>query len=67
VIDNLLHCIKHGCQLGWMIDPDDYSILIFSPQQEPNVFRGSCQLQILEDINLELTAEQVFAWLKIGK
>ncbi|WP_027249906.1 Uma2 family endonuclease [Planktothrix agardhii] len=67
VIDNLLHCIKHGCQLGWMIDPDDYSILIFSPQQEPNVFRGSCQLQILKDINLELTAEQVFAWLKIGK
>lgn len=29
VIDNLLHCIRHGCQLGWMIDPDDYSILIF--------------------------------------
>ncbi|MEE3717330.1 Uma2 family endonuclease [Tumidithrix elongata RA019] len=67
VIDNLLHCIKHGCQLGWMIDPDDYSVLIFAPQQEPKVCRGNHQLQILEGITLELTAEQVFEWLKIAK
>lgn len=67
VIDNLLHCIRHGCQLGWMLDPDDYSVLIFAPRQEPNVCRGACQLQVLEGIHLELTAEQVFAWLKIDK
>ena len=66
VIDNLLHCIKHGCQLGWLIDPDDYSILIFTPRQEPSVCRGSSQLQILEGVHLQLTAEQVFAWLKIN-
>jgi Uma2 family endonuclease len=67
VIDNLLHCIKYGCQLGWMLDPDDYSVLIFAPQQDPKVCRGSCQLQVLEQIHLNITAEQVFAWLKIGK
>jgi len=67
VIDNLLHCLKHGCRLGWMLDPDDYSVLIFAPKQEPNVCRGGCQLQVLEEIHLELTAEQVFAWLKIEK
>lgn len=67
VIDNLLHCIKHGCRLGWMLDPDDYSVLIVAPHQEPNVCRGVCQLQVLEGVHLELTAEQVFAWLKIDK
>ncbi len=29
VTGNILHCIKYGCQLGWLIDPDDRSILIF--------------------------------------
>lgn len=66
VIDNLLHCIKHGSRLGWMLDPDDYSVLIVAPHQEPSVCRGANQLHILEGIHLELTAEQVFAWLKIG-
>lgn len=67
VIDNLLHCIRHGCKLGWMIDPDDYSVLIFAPKQEPSVCRGACQLRVLEGIHLELTAEQIFSWLKIDK
>lgn len=61
VIDNLLHCLRHGCQLGWMLDPDDYSVLIFAPQQEPNVCRGASQLQVLEGVHLDITAEQVFA------
>ncbi|MEA5505992.1 Uma2 family endonuclease [Halotia wernerae UHCC 0503] len=67
VIDNLLHCLRHGCKLGWMLDPDDYSILIFAPQQEPDVCRGNQQLLILEGVDLTLTAEQVFEWLKLGK
>ncbi len=67
VIDNLLHCLRHGCKLGWMLDPDDYSILIFAPQQEPEVCRGNQQLRVLEGVDLILTAEQVFGWLKVGK
>lgn len=61
VLDNLLHCIKHGCQLGWLINPDDYSVLIFAPQREPIFCRGASQLQALSEVDLELTAEQVFA------
>jgi len=67
VIDNLLHGIKHGCRLGWMLDPDDYSILIFAPQEEPNICRGDRPLRVLEGVPLEITTEQVFAWLKIDK
>lgn len=67
VIDNILYCLRHGSKLGWMLDPDDYSILIFSPHQEPEVCRGVRQLMVLQGIELVLTAEQVFAWLKVGK
>ncbi len=37
---NILHCLKYGCKLGWLIDPDDRSILIFKPKQEPQLFSG---------------------------
>lgn len=67
VIDNILYCLRHGSKLGWMLDLDDYSILIFSPHQEPEVCRGARQLMVLQGIELVLTAEQVFAWLKVGK
>jgi Uma2 family endonuclease len=67
VIDNLLHCLRHGCKLGWMVDPDDYSVLIFAPQQEPEICRGKHQIRVLAGVNLTLTAEQIFAWLKVVK
>lgn len=67
VIDNILYCLRHGCKLGWMIDPDDYSILIFMPQQEPDVYRGQNQLPVIEGVNLTLSAEEVFTWLKIDR
>jgi Uma2 family endonuclease len=28
VIDNILHCLKYGCLLGWFVDPEDRSILV---------------------------------------
>ena len=41
------------------------SVLIFIPQQEPKICRGSTQLQVLKGIDLILTAEDVFGWLKV--
>lgn len=67
LIDNILHCLKHGSKLGWMIDPDDYSVLIFTPQQEPEVCRGDRQLKVIAGVQLTLTPQQIFAWLKLGQ
>ena len=66
VIDNILHCLQNGCHLGWLIDPDDYSILILTPQQEPLICRGSTPLKVLEGIDLTLSADDVFGWLKVS-
>ncbi|WP_427162210.1 Uma2 family endonuclease [Aliinostoc sp. HNIBRCY26] len=67
VIDNILHCLRNGSKLGWMLDPDDYSVLVFTPQQEPEVMRGDRQLTMIPGVNLTLTAQQIFVWLKVDK
>ncbi len=66
VIGNILHCLSHGGKLGWFIDPDDRSVLVFLPGQQPKLLQGSDYLTVLEPIELELTASQVFGWLKMG-
>lgn len=65
VTGNILHCIRHGCQLGWLLDLDDRSILVFLPKQAPELCIGSDRLLVPEQIPLNLTAEQVFSWLKM--
>ncbi|WP_207765370.1 hypothetical protein [Cuspidothrix issatschenkoi] len=63
---NILHCIKYGCKLGWLLDPDDRSILIFQPQKEPELKYGKDDLIILPEIKLNSTVEEVFNWLKMN-
>jgi Uma2 family endonuclease len=66
VIGNILHCLNHGTHLGWFIDPDDRSILTFFPEQQPKLLQGSASLPVLPPIELVLTVDQVFGWLKMG-
>jgi Uma2 family endonuclease len=65
VTGNILHCLKYGCKLGWLIDPDDRSILVFKPKQEPELLKDQDILPVLDGIELVLTVEQIFDWLKM--
>lgn len=67
VTGNILHCLKYGCQLGWLLDPDDRSILVFQPNQQPELRQGKDELIVLDGMELNLTVEQVFDWLKMNK
>jgi Uma2 family endonuclease len=64
VIRNILHCLKHGSQLGWLVDPEDRVILVFRPEQLPSELVGDEVLPVLPDLTLALTVNDVFAWLK---
>jgi Uma2 family endonuclease len=66
VIGNILYCLEHGCKLGWLIDPTDRSILVFRLGQQPELLQGSEHLPVLEDINLVLTVDVIFGWLKMS-
>ena len=67
VIRNILHCLKHGTQLGWLIDPDERLVLVFLPGQQPLEMTDSDRLPVPEFLQLQLTVAQVFGWLKAGK
>ncbi|MEL6319315.1 MAG: Uma2 family endonuclease [Cyanobacteria bacterium J06626_14] len=66
VIGNILHCLTHGCQLGWLIDPGDRSVMVLQPQQQPNLLRQADKLTVLDSIELILTSEQLFGWLRMN-
>lgn len=66
VLGNILYCLENGSRLGWFIDPDDLSILFFLPQQQPALCRGDRVLPILPEIELTLSCDRVFSWLKMG-
>jgi len=65
VIDNLLFCLQCGTQLGWLVDPQDYAVLVLTPPQEIRVFRGAQRLPALPDMGLELTPEGIFQGLRL--
>jgi Uma2 family endonuclease len=66
VTGNILHCLKHGSQLGWLIDPSERSIFIYHRDRLPDLLAGADVLPVLEGINLTLSVDEVFAWLKRG-
>ncbi len=66
VTGNILHCLEYGCQLGWLIDPKDRSILGYFPHYQPVLYKESDRIPFLGNIPLNLTTEQVFSWLKMA-
>jgi Uma2 family endonuclease len=65
VIKNILHCLQHGTQIGWLIDPEEETIFVFQPHQETQVFdKLDAVLTVPTFANeLILTVRDVFAWL----
>lgn len=63
VLNNLLHCSRHGTELGWLISPQEETILGIFPGQRVEFFAGIDFLPVLAGISLELTVEQVLNWL----
>ncbi|MDJ0508887.1 MAG: Uma2 family endonuclease [Crocosphaera sp.] len=73
IIDNVLYCLQHGSQLGWLIEPDEKSIFVFQPQQTPKIYKAYLSTSQIEQenlpsfdkIELELTANKIFSWLQM--
>ncbi|MBE9205516.1 Uma2 family endonuclease [Nostoc sp. LEGE 06077] len=64
VTGNILHCLRNGSKLGWLIDPSERSILVYQPNCLPDLLAGKDILPVLEDLNLTLSVDEVFAWLQ---
>jgi Uma2 family endonuclease len=67
VLGNIIHCLEYGSHLGWFIDPDDLSILLLRPQQQPSLGQENQLLPVYPQLDLELTVSQIFGWLNMKK
>lgn len=67
VTGNILHCLNNGCQMGWLIDPDERSLLIYPPGQQPELLQEAREVLPVPNLaaHLQLTVGDVFGWLKL--
>ena len=67
VTGNILHCLKNGCQMGWLIDPDERSLLIYPLGQQPELLQEAEEVLPVPNLvaDLQLTVGDVFDWLKL--
>ena len=65
VTKNILHCLKHKTQMGWLIDPLEQTVFVFRPKQETEVFDEPSSLLPVPSFasELQLTVGNLFAWL----
>ncbi|MDJ0846612.1 MAG: Uma2 family endonuclease [Crocosphaera sp.] len=63
VLKKLLICSESGTKLGWLIDPNEETVLIVFAEQKVQLLSGDDTLPILPEIELSLTVNQVFSWL----
>lgn len=69
VINNILFCLNHGTRLGWLIDPEEKTVIAFRPQQQPIVLdEVSAPLPVLDVLgHWELTLGELFGWLNLAR
>lgn len=65
VTKNILHCLRNGTDMGWLIDPAEETVFIYRPYQEPEVLDEQNELLIVPSFasELKLTIKDMFAWL----
>jgi Uma2 family endonuclease len=65
VIKNILHCLRYGTQMGWLIDPAEQIILVHQPKQALQLFDESNVLLPVPDFakSLTLSVGELFGWL----
>ena len=65
VTKNILHCLKHGTQMGWLIDPSEQTVFVYCPGQETEVFDEPDALIPVPSFasELQLTIKDLFSWL----
>ena len=65
VTKNILHCLQHGTQMGWLIDPADRSVFVYAPDQVTQVFDESIDLLPVPEFaqDFKLTLGDLFGWL----
>ncbi|MEO1763942.1 MAG: Uma2 family endonuclease [Cyanobacteria bacterium J06629_18] len=67
VIRNIMFSIQNGTKLGWFLDSEDESIMVFEPNQVPEIKQGNDILPVLDVLEgWDLSVEDIFNCLNFG-
>ena len=69
VTKNILHCLAHGCSLGWLVDPDDRAVIVFPAGQQSQFFDELDQVLPVPALfsELQITVGELFSWLQLNQ
>jgi Uma2 family endonuclease len=67
VTKNILYSLQHGTQMGWLIDPEEQTVLVYLPSEPVQVFdQPSQQLSTPQFAQgCRITILELFGWLQI--
>ena len=65
VVKNILHALKHGALIGWLIDPEEQTVFVYRSKQEVEIFDEMNQQLPMPKFaqDLQLTIGELFGWL----
>jgi Uma2 family endonuclease len=65
VTKNILHCLKHGTQMGWLVDPEEQCVFVYLYDQPTAVYDESNLILPVPAFakDFELTVGRLFSWL----
>jgi Uma2 family endonuclease len=66
VLKNINHCLTHGTQMGWLIDPTDRSIFVIGADRTLQIIDEPSTILPVPAFatSIQLSVEQLFSWIK---
>lgn len=66
VIKKIMFCVNQVTQLAWLIDAEDESVMIFKPNQFPEIKSDDEILPVLDELQeMQLSVKEMFSWLSL--
>ncbi|WP_427157189.1 Uma2 family endonuclease [Aliinostoc sp. HNIBRCY26] len=66
VINKIIFCVNQGTKLGWFIDANDKSVMVFQPNKLPEVKYDADILPVLDVLSdWQIKVVDIFSWLKV--
>ena len=65
VIRNIFHCLEHGAELEWLLDPAESCVFVYDADQSVKMFEMSDVVLPVPGFakTVQLTVEEMFGWL----
>lgn len=67
VIKKISHCLEHGTEVGWLIDPAERTVLVFRPTVAVDILDERENVLLMPAVlgAFELTVGALFGWLQL--